>query len=98
GFEDRPIHILKIDVEGCEPGVIAGAKRALARTAVVISEFSPTLSRAGGLSPEEMLASLDAAGFKPFGLGLRTALNRLQLEPLRQSQGQRDIIWMKASE
>ena len=98
GFEDRPIHILKVDVEGGEPDVIAGAKRTLARTAVVIHEFSPILSRAGGLSPEEMLRSLDAAGFAPFGLGPGTALSRLELEALRKFQGQRDIIWIKASE
>jgi FkbM family methyltransferase len=97
GFEDRPIHILKIDVEGGEPDVVAGAKRTLARTAVVIHEFSPTLSRAGGFAPDEMLTSLDAAGFVPFGLGPGTALKRLELEALRKFHGQRDLIWIKAS-
>ena len=42
---DRPILIMKIDVEGYEPEVVAGAKRALARAGVVIVEHSPGLSQ-----------------------------------------------------
>ena len=51
GFADRPVSILKIDVEGYEPDVIAGASGTLARTDAVILEFSPALSRAGGSRP-----------------------------------------------
>jgi hypothetical protein len=41
---------------------------------------------------------LDASGFEPFGLGPKTALKRLELEPLRKFQGQRDLIWIKPGE
>lgn len=41
GLADRPVSILKIDVEGYEPAVIAGATKTLERTSAVIMEFSP---------------------------------------------------------
>lgn len=54
GLAERPVNILKIDVEGYEPAVIAGARKTLDRTAAVILEYSPDLSGAGGLSGHEM--------------------------------------------
>ena len=48
GLAEQPVNILKIDVEGYEPAVIAGATKTLERTAAVILEYSPDLSRAGG--------------------------------------------------
>jgi FkbM family methyltransferase len=68
GFGDKPIAALKIDVEGFEPAVIAGAKRALARTQAVVLELSPVLNHNAGLSTETMLQTLRAAGFAPFTL------------------------------
>lgn len=47
GFDGRTVAVLKIDVEGYEPAVIAGASQTLRRTDVVIVEFSPD----AGLTP-----------------------------------------------
>ena len=66
GLADRPILIMKIDVEGYEPEVVAGAKQALARAGVVVVEHSPGLSQAGGLSYEGMLDQLYASGLTPY--------------------------------
>ena len=68
GLADRPILIMKIDVEGYEPEVVAGAKQALARAGVVVVEHSPGLSQAGGLSYEGMLDQLYASGLTPYVL------------------------------
>jgi FkbM family methyltransferase len=65
GLADRPLAALKVDVEGFEPRVFAGAARALARCATVLVELSPELSRAGGLDVAAVLDRLQAAGFEP---------------------------------
>ena len=62
GLADRPVSVLKIDVEGYEPAVIAGAMKTLERTGAVILEYSPDLSSAGGLSGHDMLDRLFNAG------------------------------------
>jgi hypothetical protein len=95
GLDDRRVNILKIDVEGYEPDVIAGASRTLERTDVVIHEFSPELSRAGGLSADDLLAGLDAAGFLPFTFGPACGLVQMDLEELGEFQGQSDLVWIK---
>ena len=41
GFADRRIALIKIDVEGYEPAVLAGARGALARSDAVLMEYSP---------------------------------------------------------
>ena len=68
GMADRPVLIVKIDVEGYEPEVVAGAGRTLARADAVIIEYSPGLSQAGDLSVEAMVDQLYAAGLAPFRL------------------------------
>ena len=61
--EDRPVRLLKIDVEGYEPAVLAGAPGLLARTDAVLVE----LNRPGLASQGERVASvtgpLREAGF-----------------------------------
>ena len=92
---ERPIRVLKIDVEGYEPAVIAGAARALQRTETVILEYSPALSRAGRLSVEPMLAQLDAAGFSPARIGRGGAIERLDREAVRELDGVTDLVWAR---
>jgi FkbM family methyltransferase len=65
GYADAPIHTLKLDVEGYEPAVMAGASRALERAAMVVIELSRELSEAGSLDFEAMLAQLAGAGLRP---------------------------------
>jgi FkbM family methyltransferase len=93
---DRRVLILKIDVEGYEPAVIAGAKRTLARTDVVITECSPNLSRSGGLSTDEMLDRLHTGGFIPHGFATDGRIAQISVDELRRVEGQVDVIWIGA--
>ena len=65
GLAEAPIAAIKIDVEGYEPMVLAGARGALQRTRALLVELSPDLSRQGGLDLPAMLDDIAAAGFKP---------------------------------
>lgn len=85
--------MLKIDVEGYEPAVIAGATRALARTETVVVEYSPALSRGGGLSVERMLAQLDDAGFSPARLDRRGGIEALDMAAVKALDGVTDLVW-----
>ena len=96
GFGDRPIAVIKIDVEGYEPAVIAGARQALDRTDAVILEYSPDLSRAGGLSADDMLVRLQSWGFTPFVLRSTGGTTRTTIEELRHLSGSLDIIFVRS--
>jgi len=95
GLADRRVLILKIDVEGYEPAVIAGATRTLARTDVVVTEYSPNLSRSGGLSTDAMRDVLLANGFAPNTLRPDGRLKALTAEDLRGLNGQIDVVWTR---
>ena len=95
GFSDRPVLIMKIDVEGYEPAVIAGAKRTLAHTDVVITEYTPSVSRSGGLYPDEMLHQLHGAGFVPHRLVSDGRTVEIALDKLRRVKEQVDLIWIR---
>ncbi len=95
GLADRPVLILKIDVEGYEPAVIEGAARTLARTAVVLLEYSPDLGREGGLSAGDMIDRLHGAGFLPHRFGAGAGIAEIAMDELRQVVGQMDVIWLK---
>jgi len=100
----EPVLILKIDVEGYEPAVVAGARRTLARTAVVIMEFSPGLSQSSGLSVETMLDQLCAAGLAPYRLESQVSESQVSesqastAQPLAAGEdfeGQMDLVWIR---
>jgi FkbM family methyltransferase len=95
GLADRRVLVLKIDVEGYEPAVIAGAQQTLARTDVVILEYSPDLSRSGGLSVDGMLDQLQVAGFVPHGLAADGRFAAIAVDELRKNKGQVDLIWIR---
>lgn len=95
GLADRPVLIVKIDVEGYEPEVVTGAKRTLARADVVIVEHSPGLSEAGGLSYESMLDQLYAAGLTPYSLGANEWTEESPVGS-RPFEGQMDVIWIRS--
>jgi len=94
-FSDRRVLVLKIDVEGYEPAVIAGAKQTLARTDVVVMEDSPALSRSGGLSRLEMLGTLQAAGFAPHMFAGEGRLSEVTMEELQSFEFPEDVIWIR---
>jgi len=95
GFRDTPILAIKIDVEGYEPAVVAGAARSIACAQAVILEYSPDLSRAGGLSMETLLAQLSGAGLVPFAMPYGGGTVRLALDDLRSLKGQIDVVWFR---
>jgi len=95
GLADRRVNVLKIDVEGYEPAVIAGATQTLERTAAVILEYSPDLSSAGGLSGHAMLDRLFSAGFESFALDDQGTAIPVSIEKLRSFKGQMDLVMMK---
>lgn len=57
--------VLKVDVEGAEPAVLAGAQHALrdAARVVVIAEVHPNALAANGAQPDDVIAPLRAAGY-----------------------------------
>jgi len=95
GFGDRPISLIKIDVEGYEPKVIDGAVKTLQRTSGLILEYSPDLSAAGGLSTAAMMTRLCDAGFSPFVLWPAGGTVRIDVKELDGFAGSLDVIWVK---
>jgi FkbM family methyltransferase len=95
GLTNTPVSVLKIDVEGYEPAVIAGAAHTLKRTAVVALEYSPALSRAGPLSVEDMLTVLAGAGLAPFTLAADGTLTPVDAIALPNATEQIDLIWVR---
>jgi FkbM family methyltransferase len=95
GFGNRRVTIIKIDVEGYEPAVIAGARATLARTDAVILEYTPILSQGSGLSTEAMLTALHASGFLPYTLQGNGSPTPMDADELRTFRGQMDVIWLR---
>ena len=95
GFQNRPISVIKIDVEGYEPAVIAGAAKSITLAEAVIVEHSPEMSRAGGLSCEELPTRLNGAGLTPFALLDEGGTVRLTPTDVRSLTGSLDIIWFR---
>ena len=65
GLSELPIAAMKVDVEGYEPLVLAGGREALSRTQILVMEFSPDLSRTGGLDLAGAVGLIEAEGFRP---------------------------------
>ena len=60
-----PIALIKMDAEGYEPNIVAGAASVLARTRMLYTEFDPQLIQRQGLDPATFLGDL-----RDFGFGL----------------------------
>ena len=95
GLSDRRVLLVKIDVEGFEPLVVAGAKRTLQRTDMLITEYSPLLSRSGNLSVDEMTNTLIAGGFIPHLLRDDGEIAEIERDDLRRIEQQIDVIWTR---
>jgi FkbM family methyltransferase len=96
GFGSRAISLIKIDVEGYEPAVIAGAKETLKRAAALIVEYSPDASTAAGLSAAGLLADLQAVGFAAYVLLSTGGVAPVRNEELGEFSGTVDVIFVKA--
>jgi FkbM family methyltransferase len=97
GLDDRPVAVLKIDVEGYEPAVIVGASQTLKRANVVIVEYSPDLNRVSGLSTDDMIVRLCDAGLTPFVLQTTGGISCVDIDKLRAFEGQLDVIWIRTA-
>ena len=66
----RPVRLIKMDVEGAEPQVVAGAARLLrADRPLLLSELHPTqLERASGVSADAFLKQMTALGYRAHGI------------------------------
>jgi FkbM family methyltransferase len=62
----RPVRLIKMDVEGAEPLVVAGAEHLLRNERpLILSELHPTqLDRASGVSADAFLAKMRALGYR----------------------------------
>lgn len=97
GLSDSPVALIKIDVEGFEPAVIAGAGVTLRRTAALVTEYSPGVATPADTSLDDMLESLATAGFSPHRLRDDGGISALSLDDLRGIKIQTDIVWCKGS-
>lgn len=62
----KPLRLLKIDVEGFETNVLAGATETLARSRpIVVCEFHDQLLREAGSSAEGLLQQFESLGYRP---------------------------------
>jgi len=95
GFAGRRIALIKIDVEGYEPAVLAGARGALARSDAVLMEYSPDWSRAAGFSAEAVLGDLESLGFIPFALLSSGGVVRTDFAALARFQGSLDVVFLQ---
>jgi FkbM family methyltransferase len=95
GFANSRVLLIKIDVEGYEPLVVAGARRALGRTDVLITEYSPSLSQSGNLPVDAMINGLFAEGFIPHLLTESGGISQIDQAYLRRVEGQVDVIWTR---
>ncbi|KDA53600.1 hypothetical protein EG19_05205 [Thermoanaerobaculum aquaticum] len=67
-FQDVPLHLVKIDVEGYEPFVVRGMEQSLVRwQPIVVTEFAPShLQHVGGIEPLSYLQWFQERGFRLF--------------------------------
>jgi FkbM family methyltransferase len=88
------IDLMKIDAEGAEPHILAGAGRLLEENKhmQIILEFSPRLLRLGGSSPETFYDGIRAWGFRIFRIEPDLRLLESELSQLMQDAGHHDVL------
>ena len=88
------VHIMKIDAEGAEPHIIAGANRLLEenRDMQIILEFAPRLLRLGGSSAEEFYDTIRTLGFRIFRIEQDASLQESGPSELMEGAGHHDVV------
>jgi len=76
---DGPCDFVKLDAEGAEPRILAGATRTLARCRpIVLAELNPTLlDRVGGQCPADVIGEMTRHGYQARRLGGGGAAERI---------------------
>lgn len=92
------VSLVKIDVQGAEPRVIAGARETLQRFAPAIwMEVDPGAMRRAGADPVALLELMAAAGYRPhclFRSGAGPALTVTAAAALAESRGYADFLFL----
>lgn len=87
---NTPPRLIKVDVEGAETAVLAGATQLISRSpdAVLIIEYCPSNMRRFGITPNQFYAAVNSAGLKLFqqqhGRAFREIHDAHELETARQ--------------
>lgn len=98
GLGDRRLSLLKIDVEGAEHRVLAGAQQTLQRCSFILAEFSPKFLRRGQLEPAAHLAQFTELGFVPFGVTGEGQLESLETADLARREKSLNIAWLRQAD
>ncbi len=94
GLAQAPVRMMKIDVEGAEPDVLAGAPATLARADALVLEYSPELCDAGKLAA--MREQLRRAQFSPFVLDRDGGIAARTWEDIAALAQQTDLVALRS--
>jgi FkbM family methyltransferase len=88
------VDFIKIDAEGAEPHILAGANRLLAenKDVQIMTEFAPQLLQRGGSSAEEFYASIRALGFRVLRIEQDSRLVESDLSELVRGPPHHDVL------
>jgi FkbM family methyltransferase len=88
------VDFIKIDAEGAEPHILAGANRLLAenKDVQIMTEFAPQVLQRGGSSAEEFYASIRALGFRVLRIEQDSSLVESELSGLMQGPHHHDVL------
>jgi len=95
-LDDRPLALLKVDVEGWEQRVVEGAGELLDRCRAVATEVVPSLLRGAGGCPAGLLDRLAARGFVPHLPGPE-GVESLDPETVRSRERPLNLVWLPES-
>jgi FkbM family methyltransferase len=88
------VDLLKIDAEGAEPHILAGAERLLTenKEVQIIMEFAPRLFERSGYSAHKLCADIQALGFQAFRIKDDSSLHEWNLSDLGNCGDHHDLI------
>jgi FkbM family methyltransferase len=88
------VDFIKIDAEGAEPHILAGADRLLAenKDVQIMTEFAPQLLQRGGSSAEEFYASIRALGYRVLRIEEDSSLVESDLPELVRGPPHHDVL------
>ncbi|WP_187272135.1 FkbM family methyltransferase [Zeimonas arvi] len=94
GLAERPVDLIKIDIEGFELSALRGASATLSRCRNMVIEYSPDLMRRAGIEPSALIDLLDSSGMQVSMFG-ETGMVEVDATALRTLTGQADLLWQR---